>query len=71
MHNFNEVVSPARFPEVLKSAEVTTVVKKKSRIDKENCIRLIDKQLIFLNQFFLNISADFGKVIVQNTVYSL
>ena len=32
--------------------------------------RLIFKRFIFLNQSFLNISADFEKVIVDNTVHS-
>ena len=82
MHNFNKRISTAGFPDILKSAEVKPVFKKKSRIDKENyrsvsilpviCKifeRLIFKPLIMLvNQSFLNISADFGKVIVHNIV---
>ena len=36
MHSFNEGISTARFTEILKSAEVKPVSKKKSRIDKEN-----------------------------------
>ena len=36
IHSFNEGVSTARFPDILKSAEVKPVFKKKSRIDKEN-----------------------------------
>ena len=36
IHNFNEGISTARFPDILKSAEVKSVFKKKSRIDKEN-----------------------------------
>ena len=36
MHNFNEGISSARFPDILKSAEVKWVFKKKSRIDKES-----------------------------------
>ena len=36
MHNFNERISIARFPNILKGAEVKPVFKKKSRIDKEN-----------------------------------
>ena len=36
MHNFNEGISTARFPDILKGAEVKPVFKKKSRIDKEN-----------------------------------
>ena len=36
-HNFNEgIISTARFPRILKSAEVKPVFKKKSRIDKKN-----------------------------------
>ena len=34
--SFNEVISTARFPDILKSAEVKPVFKKKLRIDKEN-----------------------------------
>ena len=37
IHNFNEGISTAKFPDILKSAEVKSVFKKKSRIDKENC----------------------------------
>ena len=80
MHNFNEGISTARFPDILKGAEVKPIFKKKSTIDKENYRavsifsviskifgRLIFKQLImiFLNQSFLNISADFRKVTVH------
>ena len=36
MHSFNEDISIARFPDILKNAEVKPVFKKKSRIDKEN-----------------------------------
>ena len=36
MHSFNEGISTARFPDIFKSAEVKPVLKKKSRIDKEN-----------------------------------
>ena len=36
MHNINEGISTARFPDILKNAEVKPVFKKKSRIDKEN-----------------------------------
>ena len=36
MHNFKEGISTARFPDILKSAEVKPIFKKKSRIDKEN-----------------------------------
>ena len=36
MHSFNEGISIARFPDILKNAEVKPVFKKKSRIDKEN-----------------------------------
>ena len=38
MHNFNEGISTARFPDVLKSEDVKSVFKKKYRIDKENYI---------------------------------
>ena len=34
MHNFNEGISTARFPDILKSAEVKPVFNKKSRVDK-------------------------------------
>ena len=55
MHNFNEGIATARFPDILKSAEVKPVFKKKSRIDKENyrpvsILRVISKifeRLIF------------------------
>ena len=40
MHNFNYSISMARFPDILKTAEVKTVFqkkkKKKSKIDKES-----------------------------------
>ena len=36
MHNFNKGIPTARFPGILKSADVKTVYKKKSSIDKEN-----------------------------------
>ena len=36
MPNFNEGISTARFPDILKRAEVKPVFKKKTRIDKEN-----------------------------------
>ena len=55
MHNFNKRISTAGFPDILKSAEVKPVFKKKSRIDKENyrpvsILRVISKifeRLIF------------------------
>ena len=82
MHRYNKGISTAKFPDILKSTEVKPIFKKKSRIDKKDYRlasilppviskffeRLIFKQL-FLNQFFLNISADFGDVIVHNAVY--
>ena len=37
MHNFNEGISTARFPDILKSVEVKPVFKKESRTYKENC----------------------------------
>ena len=56
MHDFNEVISTERFPDILKSAEVKPVFKKKSRIDKKNCrpvsilpvISKIFERLIFM-----------------------
>ena len=61
MHNLYEGISTARFPGILKSAEVKPVLKKKSRINEENYIpvsvlpviskifeRLILKKLIML-----------------------
>ena len=36
MHNFNKGIPTARFPDILKSADVKTVSKKKCSIDKEN-----------------------------------
>ena len=37
MHNFNYSISMARFPDILKTAEVKTVFKKKKiKIDKES-----------------------------------
>ena len=36
MHSFNKGISIARFPDILKNAEVKPVFKKKSRTDKEN-----------------------------------
>ena len=36
MHNFNEGISTARFPDIVKSAEFKPGFKKNSRIDKEN-----------------------------------
>ena len=36
MHSFNKGISIARFPDILKIAEVKPVFKKKSRTDKEN-----------------------------------
>ena len=36
MHSFNEVISAAKFADILKNAVVKPVFKKKSRIDKEN-----------------------------------
>ena len=50
MHNFNQRISTGRFPDILKSAEVKLVFKKKSRIDKENyrsvsILRVISKIL--------------------------
>ena len=71
MNNFNEGISTARFPEILKSAEVTSVFKKKSRIDKENYRpvsilpelsktfeRLIFKQLMFFESVFSKYQCD-------------
>ena len=62
MHNINEGISTARFPDILKNAEVKPVFKKKSRIDKENycpvrilpVISQIFERLIFkqLTMFF-------------------
>ena len=65
MHNLYEGISTPRFPDILKSAEVKPVLKKKSRIDKENYIpvsvlpviskifeRLILKQLMFFEPVF-------------------
>ena len=41
MHNFNEgIISTARFPGILKSAEVKPVFKKKSRIDNKKLLNL-------------------------------
>ena len=85
MRNCNEVISTARFLDILKSAEVKPVFKKNSRIDKENyrpvsilsviCKifeRLIFKQLImFFEPVFSKYQCGFGKAIVNNTVYSL
>ena len=85
IHNSNEGIATARFLDILKSAEIKPVFKKKSKIDKENyrpvsilpvisktSERLIFKQIImFFEPVFLNISADLGRVIVNNTVYSL
>ena len=85
IHNSNEGIATARFLDILKSVEIKPVFKKKSKIDKENyrpvsilpvisktSERLIFKQIImFFEPVFLNISADFGRVIVNNTVYSL
>ena len=85
MHNFNEAISTARFPDIFKSEEVKSVFKKKkSRTDKENFRpvsslpviskifeRLIFKQLImFYEPVFSKYHsiADFGKVMVHNTV---
>ena len=61
MHNFNEGISTARFPDILKGAEVKPIFKKKSTIDQENYRavsifsviskifeRLIFKQLIMI-----------------------
>ena len=36
MYNFNEGIFTSRSPDILKSAEVKPIFKKKSRIDKEN-----------------------------------
>ena len=65
MHNLYEGISTARFPGILKSAEVKPVLKKKSRINKENYVpvsvfpviskifeRLILKQLMFFESVF-------------------
>ena len=85
IHNSNEGIATARFLDIHKSVEIKPVFKKKSKIDKENyrpvsilpvisktSERLIFKQIImFFEPVFLNISADFGRVIVNNTVYSL
>ena len=38
MYSSNESVSAVRFPDIIKSAEAKSVVKKKSMIDKENNI---------------------------------
>ena len=71
MHNFNEGISTARFPDILESAEVKPVFKKKPKIDKENDIpisifkifeRLIFKQLImFLEPVFSKYQCVFRK----------
>ena len=76
MHNFYERISIARFPNILKGAEVKPVFKKKSRIDKENYRlvstlpviskifeRLIFKQLIlFFESVFSKYQCGFRKV---------
>ena len=74
MHNFNEVISTARFPDILKSAEVKPVIKKKSRINKENYRlisilpviskifeKLIFKQLMFFEPVFSKHQCGFRK----------
>ena len=75
MHSFNEGISIARFPDILKNAEVKPVFKKKSRIDKENYRpfsilpvisnifeRLIFKQLImFFELVFFKYQCGFRK----------
>ena len=74
MHNFNEGIATARFPDILKSAEVKPVSKKKSRIDKENYRpvtilpviskifeRLIFKQLMFFEPVFPKYQCGFLK----------
>ena len=75
MHNINEGISTARFPDILKNAEVKPVFKKKSRIDKENYRpfsilpvisnifeRLIFKQLImFFELVFFKYQCGFRK----------
>ena len=75
MHNFNEDVSIAKFPDILKIAEIKPVFKKKSRIDKENYRpvnilpviskifeRLIFRQLImFFEPVFSKYQCEFRK----------
>ena len=72
MHSFNEGISTARFPDIFK--EVKPVLKKKSRIDKENYRpvsillviskifeRLIFKQLMFFEPVFSKYHCGFWK----------
>ena len=47
IHNFNKSIFTARFPRILKGAEVKPVFKKKFRIDKEN-YRPVSIYLLFL-----------------------
>ena len=74
MHNFNEGVSTARFPDIPKTAKVKSVFKKKSTIDKENYKavsilpvmskifeRLIFKQSIFFEPVFSKYQCRFRK----------
>ena len=68
MHNFNECIFTARFPDILKWVEIKPVFKKKSNIDPENYRsvsilpviskifeRLIFKQLLFFEPVLSNI----------------
>ena len=77
-------VSPVylKFPDIFKTAEVKPVFESQMNIENYRLVRilpviskiserLIFKRLIFLNKSFLNISADFQKVIMDNTVHSL
>ena len=84
MHYFNEVISNAKFPDILKSAEVKPVLNKKFRIDKGNCrpVRILPvisklfERLIFkqLTMFFAPVFSKYqcgfwkGQVIVHHTV---
>ena len=75
MHNFNkDMISTARFPDFLKSAEAKAVFKKKSRIDKCNYRtvstlpvisnifeRLIFRQLMFFEPVFSKYQYGFRK----------
>ena len=75
MRNFNEGIFTARCPDILKSAEVKPVFKKKSRIDKGNgrpvsifpviskiFEKLIFKQLLmFFEQVFSKYQCGFQK----------
>ena len=61
MHNFNEgIISTARFPGILKSAEVKPVFKKKSRIDKKN-YRIFKQRITFFEPVFSKYESGFQK----------